>query len=149
LFVDVFDKGLRCRFLASFADEGGEAFDFFGGEFGARVGEVGGEGAFDAAAEEGFDDAFEGAFAGFFDGAGGSVEEGAALLFVTEDAFVFEDAEEGADGGAGGGIVEAFDDGFGGEAGIGVGVDGFHDLAFAAGELTGVHGKLLSASGKK
>jgi hypothetical protein len=134
-----FDEGLGCGFLAGFADEGGEAFDFFGGEFGAGVGEVGGEGAFDAAAEEGFDDAFEGAFAGFFDGACGAVDEGAALFFVADDAFVFEDAEEGANGGAGGGIVETFDDGFGGEAGVGVGVDGFHDLAFAAGELAGVH----------
>ena len=67
-------------------------------------------------------------------GIGGAIEEGAAVDGVSQVAFFFEDAQDGADGGVFEGALrgDTFAAGFGGA--VGVGSDVVHEELFEGGE---------------
>src|SRR4051794_38777719 len=90
-------------------DQVGQAAQFLGGDLcgAAGVAEVGGDGVLEGAAEEDVEDAAEGGASGLAAGFGGAVDELAALFAVGEVALGFEDAEEGAEGAAHGGVGDA------------------------------------------
>jgi len=113
-------------------EDGFEAFEFGGGEFAAVFAEKGGHGPGSGAVKECIEHVTEGAAAGDVGTLDGEIDIAGAFFAVLDVAFVFEDAEEGADGGVAGGVGDVGLDLLGG--GLFAAEQDIEDLAFAPGE---------------
>ena len=119
--------------MAGFGNQRFHALQFLFGNGGAVVAEESGHGAGGRAFKERVEDVAEGGAAGVGRGDDGEVDVAWAVFAVADVAFVFEDAEEGADGGVAGGAGEFGLDFEGG--GFLAAEEDVENLAFAAGKV--------------
>lgn len=121
-----------------------DALDFGGGQVAFGGIQQGSHEFFRGIVEEGSEEATDGAAFSAFGRFCGEVNEAAMDAVVFEVAFVFEDAEDGANGGVAWGAGEPGLDIGGG--GLTEAVEDFHDFAFAAAEprrQSGIHMQFL------